>query len=481
LSETSHRKISRRTFLRASALAGAAALAGSLGYRQYYFHVRRDIHPERATDYLDTVQVSAQPESLPNIILIVTDDLGYGDLKSDVLKRPNLDRMAAEGVEMTDFYATASVCTPSRAGLLTGRYPVRTLMTLPLAPTGDPMNIVFHLLGFYAYGVTGIPEDEILVSEALSRRGYRTALVGKWHLGDRPGHIPSDRGFDLFYGALYANDSQPYAIYRNRDIEIPAPADQNMLTQEFTREALAFIEANKDQPFFLYLAHAMPHEPIHASDAFRGRSAGGLYGDAVEELDWSVGQVLDAVDQLGLADKTLVMFTSDNGPWWQGDPGFTRGRKRLNFEGGFRVPFLARWPGTIPPGTVSHEMVMNFDLFPLCLGLAGVPLPRDRIIDGKDIMLVLRGESPSPHDTLLFYDVHSLAAVRRRQYKYYRRAISENGSFWPLKQGPFLFDLESDPDEAYSLIESKPDLAAEMAALLRASDSDMRANVRGWL
>jgi arylsulfatase A len=411
----------------------------------------------------------------------VADDLGPGDLESPALRTPNLARLAAEGVRLAAFYASASVCSPSRAGLLTGRYPVRTLITTPLMSTYDGMNLVMDALGRYSYNVRGIPQDEVLLPEVLRRRGYRTGLVGKWHLGGTPGYLPNDRGFDAFYGALWSNDDLPYAIYRDRQVVEPSPADQNVLTRNFTLEALAFLRANRAAPFFLTLAHAMPHHPVHASAEFRGRSAGGLYGDAVEELDWSVGQLLAALDELGLAEKTLVIFTSDNGPWWQGNPGYARGRKLLWFEGGFRAPFLARWPGGIPAGATRAGMSMNFDLFPTCLALAGVAPPADRIIDGKDILPLLKGEAGSPHDALFYYDTRKPVAVRRGRYKYTRRALTDNAAFWPLPQGPFLFDLELDPNESYSLIESQPARAAELAGLLDAFEAQMAANLRGWL
>jgi uncharacterized sulfatase len=418
---------------------------------------------------------------LPNIVIILADDLGQGDLDSPALHTPNLDRMAAEGTRLTGFCATASVCSPSRAGLLTGRYPVRTLITTPLLSTYDAMNLVMDGLGRYSYNVRGIPQDEVLLPEVLGRRGYRTGLVGKWHLGGAPGYLPNDRGFDAFYGALWSNDDPPYAIYRDRQVAVPSPADQDVLTRDFTLAADDFIRSNRDHPFFLYLAHAMPHEPIHASEAFRGTSAGGLYGDAVEELDWSLGRILNALDELGLAGKTLVIFSSDNGPWWQGNPGVARGRKLLWFEGGFRVPFIAKWPGVIPAGASSAEMSMNFDLFATYLKLAGVPPPQDRIIDGKDILPVLKGEASSPHDALFYYDTRTPVAVRRGRWKYYRRAVTDNAAFWPLQQGPFLFDLELDPNESYSLIESEPERAAELSAMLEAFDAEMAANLRGWL
>jgi arylsulfatase A len=276
------KKFSRRDFLKTAAVVGGTVIAGGI-IRQIHNTLGRDFRPARAKTYLDSIQPSAPPETLPNIIIILCDDLGSGDLDSPALDLPNLKRMETEGARLNNFCASASVCSPSRAGLLTGRYPVRTLISTPLLSTGDAMNVVMDVLGRYSYNVQGIPEDEILLPEALSRRGYRTGLVGKWHLGGTAGHIPNDRGFDSFYGALWSNDDPPYAIYRDRQVEVPAPADQNVLTRDFTRKVQAFIRANTDKPFFLYLAHAMPHFPVHASDDFRGKSAAGLYGDAVQD------------------------------------------------------------------------------------------------------------------------------------------------------------------------------------------------------
>jgi arylsulfatase A-like enzyme len=473
-------QVSRRSFLKGTAIAAGALVAGGLGYRYLRNHIGRDLQPARAAAYLEGIHPSDRPQDLPNIILILVDDLGYGDLASPAIDTPNLDRMAGEGVTLTSSYASAALCSPSRAGLLSGRYPVRTHVTTPFYPQGHAMNLVMEILGRYAYSVRGIPQDEVLLQEALHRRGYRTGLVGKWHLGDQPGHLPNDRGFESFYGVLCSNDERPYAVYRDQEIEVEAPADQDRLTRDLTREAVAFVRAQRDDPFFLYLAHPMPHEPIHASEGFRGRSAAGLYGDAVEELDWSVGQILDLLHELGLEENTLVVFTSDNGPWWQGNPGLTRGRKMLTFEGGFRVPFLARWPGTIPPGTYSDGMSMNFDLFPTVLRLTGIPLPQDRIIDGQDIMPLLAGTGPSPHETLYFYDTRTLLAVRHKQWKYHRRFRTDNAGYWPLRQGPFLFDLTTDQNESYSLVESEPAVAAELAAMLDAWEAQMEANLRGW-
>jgi uncharacterized sulfatase len=337
------------------------------------------------------------------------------------------------------------------------------------------------VLGRYSFNVRGIPKDEVLLQEVLQHRGYRTGMVGKWHLGGTPGYLPNDRGFDSFYGAKWSNDDTPYAIYRDRQVEIPAPADQDNLTHNFTMEALNFIQANKDRPFFLYLAHAMPHFPVHASAAFQNTSEAGRYGDAVQEIDWSVGQILSTLAQLGLDNNTLVVFTSDNGPWMEGNPGYLRGRKLEWFEGGFRVPCIARWPGVIPPGVTNPGMSINFDLFPTCLAIAGAALPQDRIIDGKDILPVLKSESPSPHDTFYYYDTRTLVAVRYQHWKYIRHHLTDIAAYWPLKQGPFLFDLDTDPNESYSLIDSQPELAGKLSSMLETFEAEMKANLRGWL
>lgn len=481
MSTDSEDSVSRRTFLRGAAFAGTAVVAGASGLVAVRNHAHRDFRPGRAAAYLETVRPMKVGETLPNVVLIMVDDLGYGDLSAPPISTPNLDHLASDGAQLTSFYASAALCTPSRAGLLTGRYPVRTHMTSPLYPTGHPMNLVMHLVGRYAYGVTAIPEDEVLLSEVLQRRGYHTGMVGKWHLGDRPGHVPNDRGFDSFYGVHYSNDESPYDIYRQRSVELRHPVDQDQLTSIFTREAVAFLRQPRASPFFLYLAHAMPHEPIHASSAFRGSSAAGLYGDAVQELDWSVGRVLDTLQELGLERNTLVIFTSDNGPWWQGNPGHQRGRKMLPFEGGFRVPFIARWPGVIPAGSVSDAMSMNFDLFPTLLGIAGISQPEDRMIDGRDILPVLAHHRPSPHHSLHYYYTRTVVATREGPWKYIRRYQTDNAGYWPLKQGPFLFHLKDDPNESYSLIESEPGVASRLASQLEAWEDSVESNLRGWL
>ncbi|PWB56442.1 MAG: sulfatase [Anaerolineales bacterium] len=474
------RKLSRRGFIKAAAIGVGVLLAGGIA-RQVHNQLGRDFHPEKAQAYLDSLQPSPTPQSLPNIIIVLCDDLGIGDLQSPAIDTPNLRRMAAEGATLSSFYASASVCSPSRAGLLTGRYPVRTLIPTPLLSTHNPLNVVMDVLWRYSYNVRGIPQDEVLLPEVLKRRGYRTALIGKWHLGGSAGYLPNDRGFDSFYGALWSNDDTPYAIYRDYEVEIPAPADQNTLTRNFNKEALNFIRANKDSPFFLYLAHAMPHFPVHASADFQGSTEAGLYGDAVHEIDWSVGQILETLSELGLDQKTLVVFSSDNGPWMEGNPGYLRGRKLLWFEGGFRVPFIARWPGVIPPAKQNAGVCANFDLFSTCAHIAGAALPQDRIIDGIDILPLLKGEAGLPHDAFYYYDTRQAVAVRSGEWKYVRRHLTDIASYWPTQQGPFLFNLASDPQEAYSMIEAEPQLARDLATLLEAFEAEMQDNLRGWL
>ncbi len=478
-----NKEVSRRDFIKGSLVVGGTLLAGTIGSRIYTQNKLRNYDPPRSELILDAIQPAENPNDLPNIVLVLTDDLGYGDLGSygaEAISTPNLDRMAEDGVKLSNFYSAAPLCSPSRASLLTGRYPIRTMVTGSLYPSGSLMPIVMNLAGFYTHGVTGIPEDEILLPEILQRRGYATALLGKWHLGDHSPHLPNENGFDYFYGAHFSNGMNPYRIFRNDQIEIDEPVDQNLLTQNLTREAISFIKDHRDQPIFLYLAHPMPHEPIHASDEFRGQSAAGLYGDAVEEIDWSMGEIFKTLAENNLDDKTLVIFTSDNGPWWQGDPGTVRGRKNLPFEGGFRVPFIAKFPGVIPPMVTRDEVSMSFDIFSTCLEIAGVLPPQDREVDGVSILPLLTGESQSPHETLYFYKGNKLVGVRYGKWKYLRRHMTDNGGYASLSQGPFLFNLELDPNESYSLIESEPEIAKSLAEMLDAFDAEIENNVRGW-
>ena len=482
-------RLNRRSFFKGALAAGGLLAAGGAGYRvasdrrgRRYDVARSEALRAGIAPTARTMSVSARP--LPNIVLILADDLGYGDLGcygSLAIRTPHIDRLSREGVLMTHFNSSAPLCSPARAGLLTGRYPIRTHITMPLYPAGSFMDLAFNVTGAYAHGVRGIPQDEVLLPELLQRWGYRTALLGKWHLGDRSPHLPNERGFDLFYGAYYSNDERPYAIYRNSEVELPDPADQDTLTQRLTQEATAFVRQNAERPFFLAYAQPFPHIPLHASSAFRGRSRAGLYGDVVEEIDWSAGQVLETLHELDLERDTLVLFTSDNGPWWQGSAGDTRGRKNLPFEGGFRVPLIARWPGVLPADQINGEMAVNLDLFATCLAVAGIPLPTDRVIDGHNLLPVLRGEAPSPHEALYYYKGRHLLGVRQGKWKYLRQHMTDNGGYASLRQGPFMFNLETDPNESYSLIESEPEIARRLVGMLEERDADMERNLRGWL
>jgi len=473
-------KITRRQFFK-----GAAALGSGLVAARVFRNVRgRDFDQQRTEAYLSGIQPPQNISELPNIIVILVDDLGYGDIGvfgSELIRTPNIDKMAAEGVRLTNFHAAAPLCSASRAGLLTGRYPIRTHISLPLYPTGHPMHLFLSAIDRYRFDVNGIPEDEALLPEILNRRGYRTGMVGKWHLGDRPGHIPSDRGFNSFYGVLYSNDEKPFALYRDREIEEESPIGQSDLIQKYTSEAIGFIDDNYDKPFFLYLSHTAVHEPLNASDKFKGRSDAGLYGDAVEEIDTTTGEIMAKLGDLGIDKDTLVIFTSDNGPWWQGSPGEYRGRKSNMMEGGFKVPFIARWPGKLVPGMVLDDLCINFDILPTCLTAAGVNIPDDRIIDGQDILPLLGGESQHPHNTFYYFDGPNLIAVQHGGWKYHRRNMSDNGGYPAFFHGPFLFNLETDPTESYSLIESEPEMAGELKTLLDDFETEIEENVRGWL
>ncbi len=467
----------------------------------------------------------------PNLVIILADDLGYGDLGvqgSTAIATPHLDRLAAEGMRFTQFYSSASICSPSRAGLLTGRYPLRSGITTALQAADDSLlrrityraGAVFAKLGAVdlaggGNAVQGLPPSELTLAEALQVAGYRTMAIGKWHLGDftgLPEYHPSNHGFDRFVGFNMSNDDWPVAFWRDgqevvRDIGL----DQAHYTQLFTEEAVAFIEAAGETPFFLYLSHKDPHQPFLPSEDFAGRSAGGPYGDAVSEFDWSVGEVVAALRRAGIAEETLVVVTSDNGPWFEGSPGGLRGRKGQSYEGGFRVPFLAWQPGAVPAGSVSEVPGTNLDLFPTFLGLAGLSLPNDRVVDGVDLGSVLRDPAAGPDDRpIFFFHEYDVEAVRIGRWKY----IHSNSHYvWPapldkpdtpggrlltgrdykpegeersvptLGTWPLLYDLERDAEEAYNVADRHPeivrDLEARLVAWRRAFLEDPRGFARG--
>jgi arylsulfatase A len=488
------------------------------------------VFTDRAEDAQPVAQVvrpsSAGAAPRPNFVLILADDLGYGDIEaygSRAIRTPNLDRLAREGARFTDFYASASICSPSRAGLLTGRYPVRTgvsyiifaaeisfahRMNLALARAATRLG----MSEFHDSYVDGLPDSEITLPEALKVAGYATGMVGKWHLGDFSHdrrYLPTRHGFDFFEGIPHSNDEFPVPYWRNDQARSPnIGLDQEHLTADFTAAAVAFIEANKDRPFFLYVAHKDVHIPFFPSAAFKGKSAAGPFGDAAEELDWSVGEILTALEARGLRQNTLVLFTSDNGAWFDGSTHGLRGRKGMPFEGGQRVPMIVSWPGKVPAGTLVHAPAMNIDVFPTLLALAGLERPSDRVIDGADIWPLMSGrDTVSPHDALFFFRDKVIDAVRAGPWKYYR---SVNRFYWPvpfddpstltgkraaayiytdpktgrtiqlLSDFPMLYDLRIDASESYNVAVRHPDEARRLLGLIEAWEGQFAVNPRGW-
>jgi arylsulfatase A len=413
----------------------------------------------------------------PNFIVIFTDDLGYADIGCFGAKRfrtPNIDRMAAEGIRFTDFYSSSPVCTPSRASLMTGCYAQRVSMAA--FPREDGKAGGPHLV-LFPHTRWGLHPDEITVAELLRDQGYATGCVGKWHLGHLPPFLPTRHGFDYYFGIPYSNDMKPTPVLRNEET-IEEPADQDALTERYTDEAVRFIRDHKDRPFFLYFAHNMPHIPLHVSDKFRGRSAGGLYGDVIESIDWSVGRVLETLDELGLAENTVVVFTSDNGPWYsQGEAGGfatpLRAGKGTTYEGGMRVPCVMRWRGAIPAGSACAEVATTMDLLPTFARLAGGAPPADRIIDGKDISDLMKAKegAKSPHEAFYYYRGNELQAVRSGVWKYrVPTHLHDEDMYQRFEQGDApipeaLYDLSVDPGEQKSVLKDHPDVVDRLRGL----------------
>jgi arylsulfatase A-like enzyme len=426
-----------------------------------------------------------QPASPPKVVIVFADDLGYADIGcfgARGYRTPNIDRIAAQGVRFSDFYVAQAVCSASRAALLTGCYPNRLGILGALGPSAR------H----------GIHADERTIADVLKTRGYATAIYGKWHLGHHEPFLPTHHGFDDYFGLPYSNDMWPRhptakfpdlpLIEGTRTIE--TNPDQRQLTTWYTERAVRFIESNRERPFFLYVPHAMPHVPLFVSDKFRGKSDRGLFGDVIMEIDWSVGQILAALDRHGVADNTLVIFTSDNGPWLSygnhaGSAGPLREGKGTTFEGGVRVPCVMRWPGKIPAGSVCREPAMTIDLLPTLARLAAAELP-DRPIDGRDISALLADptHAKSPHDALYFYWGQELQAIRSGRWKLhfphaYRSLTGEPGA--DGKPGPYaernielsLFDLETDIGELTSVAAEHPEVVERLKELAERVRDDL--------
>ncbi len=435
--------------------------------------------------FLFPLLIAAALQAAPNIVIIYADDLGYGDLGSyghPTIRTPNLDRMADEGSRWTSFYSAAPVCTPSRAALLTGRHPLRS-GTMAARPRV-----------FAERSLQGLPDDEITIAEMLKTKGYATGMVGKWHLGHMPGYLPTRQGFDEFFGLVSSNDhNKTYDTSLGREPafsgpsekwDIPLmdgedvvekPAQQHTLTQRYTARALDFIERHRDEPFFLYFAHTFPHTPLFRSDGFAGRSERGIYGDVVEELDWSVGRILDLLWEQDLAENTLVIFASDNGPWLPfkdhgGSAGPLREGKGSTWEGGVRVPGIFWQPGTVRQGVVGG-IGATLDILPTVAAMTGAEAPADRPLDGVDLSpALLRGE-PSPRQEMLYYRAGELFAFRHGPHKIH--FLTQTGYTEPQPtrhDPPALYQLDHDPGERYDISAKHPELVQRLAGLARERD-----------
>ncbi len=469
--------VSRRSFIKNTLSAGAASLA--------------------IPSFLQEALAEGTKDGSPNIIIFLCDDIGYADLGcygGKVFRTPNLDRMAAEGIRFTDFYVPSPVCTPTRAAMLTGRYPVRMGFSDLLWP----------------HDTHGIPRSETLLPELLKKRGYSTALFGKWHLGHHdPADMPNARGFDEWQGFPYPNDqdaTHPLAkkLGKQWPTSIPfmhngrvtdAALDVDSITKRLTEATTDYIRKHKKEPFFIYLAHAMPHSKLGASENFKGKSKGELFGDAIEELDWSMGEILAALKECGLDEKTIVLFSNDNGGAIPPEPGSAkleqeaweqfhgnglgcgsnaplRGGKVQCFEGGVRVPMIARWPGVIPAGHTENAPAIIMDFFPTLLELSGASAPHDRTVDGRSLRLPLSGKGKR-EVTDFYFGVEDLLACRSGRWKCVLKGA--NPRTRGEKPVPMLFDIEKDPGEMDDLALKHPDIATKLAAQIIGFESSC-----GW-
>ncbi|MDH3651784.1 MAG: sulfatase [Saprospiraceae bacterium] len=418
-----------------------------------------------------TLCLSATQAQSPNIIIIFTDDLGYGDLGvygHPTIATPNLDQMAREGLKFSQFYSGASVCTPSRAALLTGRLPIRYGMV------SSTVRVLFP------FSLSGLPSAEITLAEALKSAGYKTGIVGKWHLGHKRPFLPLQHGFDSYFGIPYSNDmlknpeakwgaarNYPSMILVEGNDIVEKEVDQRNLTKRYTSKAIDFIKDRGEEPFFLYMPHTFPHVPLFASKDFEGTSTAGIYGDVVEELDWSVGQILKTLKEEDIAENTLVFFTSDNGPWLVkkaegGSAGLLREGKGSTWEGGMREPAIAWWPGTIEGGQTTQQMATTMDIYATALDLAGVSLPSDRAMDGKSMRPIF-DSNQSIRDVVYFYLGAELFAIRVGKWKmHYKTLTPYVGEKPETHDPPLLFNLDIDPSEKRNLSVEHPDVITEI-------------------
>jgi arylsulfatase A len=440
-----------------------------------------------------TESAEGGPARPPNLVIIYCDDLGYADIGPFGAKgyaTPNLDRMAREGMRLTSFEVAAAVCSASRAALLTGCYPQRVGILGALGPTAK----------------IGIHDDEVLLPEILKARGYATAIFGKWHLSHHAQFLPTRHGFDRYFGLPYSNDMWPLhptnktfpplpLIDGDRTVEYNP--DQTQLTTWYTERAVRFIEENRERPFFLYVPHNMPHVPLFVSDKFKGKTERGLFGDVIAEIDWSVGQILEAIKAQGLDDTTLVLFASDNGPWLSygnhcGSAGPLREGKGTVWEGGHRVPCVVRWPGKVPANTAYDELCGTIDVLPTFAKLAGGQAPQDRIIDGRDIWPLLSGEmgAKSPHEAFYYYWDYGLEAIRSGNWKLhfphaYRSLDGPPGKdgqprpYKDLKTELALYDLATDVGEMTNVDAEHPDIVARLQALGERARDDLGDSLTG--
>jgi arylsulfatase A len=425
----------------------------------------------------------------PNFVIIFTDDQGYGDLScfgGDHVDTPRIDRMASEGMKLTSFYVAAPVCTPSRAALMTGCYPKRIDMA-----TGSDFVVLL------AGDTKGLHPNEVTIADLLKQSGYKTGIFGKWHLGDQPPFLPTRQGFDEFFGIPYSHDIHPFHPRQNHFKFPPLPLldgeqviemdpDADYLTRRVTERAVKFIKENKQHPFFLYVPHPIPHRPLHVSPPFMNDAAAGiqeklnaekdsvdypardkLFRHAIDEIDWSVGQILDTLQEQGIDDNTLVIFTSDNGPA-VGSAGALRGRKGSTFEGGMREATVVRWPGKIPAGVENDELVTAMDLLPTLAKLAGADAPTDRVIDGKDIWPVLSGKGTTPHQYFFYHKQNQLAAVRSGQWKLHVKNSN------PVA----LYDLENDIGEKLNVLDNHGAVSRRLLAAIESFQADLAKNSR---